>query len=156
MLFKVDEVVNWVSDGAFCKARQKIKLQLFINLYKFVVSFFYANVGGKLWLHFRLLSVDGSELNLLSSKKLLRKFGCLHTNSIGTQIPQARVSFLCDALNFITIDAQIDSFRVGEQQMFEFHLNSISKDDLLTAGAIYGHFRILKAIRKGKQIFIFE
>lgn len=145
-IFKVDEVVNWVTDSAFCKARQKIKHQLFIDLYRFIVRFFYKHVGGKRWFHYRLLAVDGSELNLPSSKELLAKYGCHHTNSIGTKIPQARVSFLCDTLNFITIDAQIESFKVGEQQMFESHLIHIGKGDLLTADANYGHFRILKAI----------
>lgn len=152
-VFRVDEVVNWVSDGAFCKARQKIKYQLFIDLYKVIVRYFYAHIGGKRWFHFRLLAVDGSELNLPSSKELLDKFGCHHINSIGTKIPQARTSFLCDTLNFITIDAQIESFKVGEQQMFESHLNYIGKGDLLTADANYGHFRILKAIKKRKSDF---
>ena len=152
-IFKVDEVVNWVTDGAFCKARQKIKQQLFIDLYKFIVRFFYANIGGKLWLHFRILAVDGSEINLPSSKELLKKYGCHHTNSIGTKIPQARTSSLCDVLNFITIDAQIESFRVGEQKMFETHLTYIGKGDMLTADANYGHFRILKAIMNTKADF---
>lgn len=152
-IFKVDEVVNWVTDGAFCKARQKIKHQLFIDLQKFIVRFFYANIGGKRWFHFRLLAVDGSEINLPSSKELLAKYGCHHTNSIGTKIPQARTSFLCDALNFITIDAQIESFKVGEQQMLKSHLLCIGKGDLLTGDANYGHFRILKATMKTEADF---
>ncbi len=153
ILFKVDEVVNWVTDGAFCKARQKIKYQLFIDLYKFIVRFFYANIGGKRWCHFRLLAVDGSALNLPSSTELLIRYGCHHTNSIGTKIPQARTSFLCDALNFITIDAQIESFKVGEQQMLKSHLLCIGKGDLLTGDANYGHFRILKATMETKADF---
>lgn len=79
-VFKVDEVVNWVTDGAFCRARQKIKHQLFIELYKFISRFFYANIGGERWFHFRLLATDGSALNLPSSKELLRKFGRHHIN----------------------------------------------------------------------------
>lgn len=145
-IFRVDEVCNWVTDSAFCRARQKIKHQLFIELYRFIVRWFYAHIGGRRWFHFRLLAVDGSELNLPSSKELLNKFGCHHTNSIGTKIPQARVSFLYDVINRMTIDAQIESFKVGEQKMFESHLNYIGKGDLLTADSNYGHFRILKAI----------
>jgi Transposase DDE domain len=152
-IFKIDEVVNWVNDSSFCKARQKIHHKVFIDLYKFIVHFFYANNCAKLWFHFRLLSVDGSELNLPSSPELLDKYGYHHSNSIGTKIPQARVSFLCDTLNFITVDAQIESFKVGEQQMFEAHLDYINKGDLLTADANYGHFRILKAIIKKNADF---
>lgn len=145
-VFKVDEVVNWVTAGAFCKARQKISHYIFIDLYKFIVRFFYSRIGGERWFHYRLLAVDGSELNLPSSKELLDRFGHHHTNSIGTKIPQARVSFLSDVLNYIAIDAQIESFRVGEQKMFEAHLDLIGKGDLLTADSNYGHFRILKAV----------
>lgn len=147
-ILKVEEVVNLVSDSAFCKARQKIHFKLFVELYKFFVRFFYANIGGKTWFHFRLLGIDGSELNLPSSEELIHKFGCHHTNSIGTKIPQARVSFLCDVINHITIDAQIESFKVGEQEMLLPHLKCIGKGDLVTADANYGHFRILKAISK--------
>ena len=153
IVFKVDQVVNWVSDGAFCKARQKIRYGLFIDFYKFISRFFYAHIGGDRWFDFRLLATDGSELNLPSSKELLAKFGCHHTNSIGTKIPQARISFLFDTLNKITLDAQIESFKVGEQQMFNSHLNCIGKGDLLTADANYGHFRILKAIKNTKADF---
>lgn len=144
-LFRVEEVVNWVTDSAFCKARQKIRHQLFVELYKLIPRFFYSNIGGKKWSGFRLLAVDGSELNLPSSKELLNKFGCHHTNSIGTKIPQARTSFLCDVLNQMTLDAQMESFKTSEQEMFVSHLECIGKGDLLTADANYGHFRILKA-----------
>jgi len=152
-VFKVDEVCNWVTDSAFCRARQKISHKLFIDLYKFIVRWFYAHIGGRRWFHFRLLAVDGSEINLPSSKELLNKFGCHHINSIGTKIPQARTSFLCDVINRITIDAQIESFKIGEQKMFESHLDHIEKGDLLTADANYGHFRILKAITLRKADF---
>lgn len=152
-VFKMDQVVNWVSDTAFCKARQKIRYQLFIDFYKFISRFFYAHIGGDRWFGFRLLATDGSELNLPSSKELLSKFGCHHTNSIGTKVPQARISFLFDTLNKITLDAQIESFRVGEQQMFNSHLSSIGKGDLLTADANYGHFRKIKAIKETKADF---
>ena len=47
----------------------------------------------------------------------------------------------------------MESFKVGEQHMFETHLNYIGKRDLLTADANYGHFRILKAIKKRKADF---
>lgn len=114
------------------------------------MRWFYAHIGGRRWFHFRLLAVDGSALNLPSSKELISKFGCHHTNSIGTKIPQARVSFLCDVINGITIDARIESFKVGEQKMFESHLDCIGKGDLLTADANFGHFRIIKAINNRK------
>ena len=107
------------------------------------------------WFSFRLLAVDGSEINLPSSQELINDFGVHHINSIGTEIPQARVSFLCDVLNHLTLDAQIESFKVGEQTMFENHLNCIGKADILTADANYGHFRILKQISKtGSQFCV--
>ncbi|HIE55318.1 MAG TPA: hypothetical protein EYP90_09085 [Chromatiaceae bacterium] len=154
-VFRVDEVVNWITDSAFCKARQKIRHRLFIDLYKILVRFFYAKAGWLRWFHFRLLAVDGSALNLPSSKELLNKYGCHHTNSIGTKIPQARVSFLTDVLNFITLDAQIESFKISEQFMFQSHLNCVGKGDLLTADANYGHFWIFKRLVKLRRSFVF-
>lgn len=152
-VFKVDEVCNWVSNVALCKARHKIKHQLFIDLYKFFVRWFYHHIGGKRWRHFRLLAVDGSALNLPSSDELLERFGHHHTNSIGTKIPQARTSFLCDVLNHITIDVQIEHFKVSEQSMFEDQLKYIGKGDMLTADANYGYFWILKKVKETKSDF---
>jgi len=117
------------------------------------VRFFYAKAGWSRWFHFRLLAVDGSALNLPSSRELLTKFGCHHTNSIGTKIPQARVSFLVDVLNYITLDAQMEPFKVSEQHMFKSHLACIGKGDLLTADANYGHFWIFKKISKANADF---
>lgn len=145
-VFKIDEVVNWVSDAALCKARQKIKHEFFSDLSDTVAGAFYSTIGGERWKGYRLLSVDGSEINLPSAKELLKDFGMHHTNSVGTEIPQARVSFLTDVLNKITIDASIESFRTGEQAMLAGHLNCVEHIDLLTADANYGHFWVLKKV----------
>jgi len=145
-LNSTDEVVNWVTDGAFCKARQKIKHSIFIDLYKAVVSLFYSCIKGERWLGHRLMAVDGSCINLPSSDELRMHFGTHHINSIGTEIPQARVSYMYDVLNSITIDAQIESDKIGEQEMLSSHLNLLDKNDLLTADSNYGHFRFIKEI----------
>lgn len=152
-IFNADEVCNWVTNSAFCKARQKINYQLFVELYRIIVRSFYAREGVKRWHHFRLLAVDGSEIQLPSSKELIEKFGCHSTNAIGTKIPHARISLLCDALNRITLDAQIEPFKTSEQAMFESHLECIGKNDLLTADGNYGHFRIFKAVLARKADF---
>ncbi len=65
-LFKEDNVVNWVPDAALCKARQKIKFELFKDLCKTITNAFYSINGGEKWKGFRLLGVDGSEINLPS------------------------------------------------------------------------------------------
>ncbi|TAJ05456.1 hypothetical protein DMA11_23490 [Marinilabiliaceae bacterium JC017] len=145
-VFKVDEVVNWVSDAALCKARQKIKYDIFADLGKMMADSFYESVVGERWHGFRLLGVDGSEINLPSSKELLKDFGKHHTNSIGTEVPQARVSFLSDVLNKLTIDTALESFKTGEQTMFLEHVKILKPKDLLTADANYGHFWILKKV----------
>ena len=71
-IYKIDEVVTWVSAAAFCKARQKIKYHLFVDLYKLIVKFFYDKKSVQKWFDFRLLSVDGSEMSLPSSKEPYR------------------------------------------------------------------------------------
>ncbi len=153
---KQDEVVNWVSDVALCKARQKIKHEFFTYLFKYISRWFYKHKAGKRWFHFRLLGVDGSEFNLPSCKELLDNFGHHHTNSIGTKIPQARVSFLSDVLNKITIDALMEPFKTSEHEMLLSHLQCLSKGDLLTADANYGHFWILKKVMTTGADFCFR
>lgn len=152
-IFGLDEVVDWITDSAFCKARQKIKHQFFIELYKYFVQFFYDNIGGDRWFGYRILGIDGSEINLPSCKELLDVFKCHHINAIGTKIPQAQVSFLYDVMNQVTIDAQIDSFKVSEQAMLTEHLKFVGKNDLITADSNYGIFRILKEIQQTKSDF---
>lgn len=74
-LNSTDEVVNWVTNSAFCKARQKLKHSIFIDLYKAVVSLFYSCIKGEHWFGHRLLAVDGSCINLPSSDELRMHFG---------------------------------------------------------------------------------
>ncbi len=141
-----DLIQSSVGKSAFSKARQKIKWIFFYHLCFTVVSFYYSNFKIKKWNGYRLLSVDGSEHNLPSSTELLEHFGSHHVNSIGTEIPNARTSLLYDPLNNITIDAKMESFKVGEQTMLFEHLDVMGKGDLLTADPNYGHFHILKKL----------
>ncbi len=153
---KTDEVVNWISDVAFYKARHKIKHTFFLGMSKLMADAFYWSHKWDKWRGFRLLGVDGSELNLPSSDELLEFFGHHHTNSIGTKIPQARVSFLSDVLNKVTIDASMESFRHSEQSMLMGHLTHIKAGDLLTADANYGHFWIMKKVQEIGADFCFR
>lgn len=93
-LFPSDLVVNWVSDAAFCKARQKIKAKFFQDLSEFITQYFYRTTKAEQWFGYRLLAVDGSCLNLPSSKELLEEFKEHHTNSIGTKIPMATYKYI--------------------------------------------------------------
>lgn len=149
-LFPSDLIVNWVSDAAFCKARQKIKAKFFQDLSEFITQYFYRTTKAEQWFGYRLLAIDGSCLNLPPSKELLEEFKEHHTNSIGTKIPMARISILSDVLNSLTIDAQIDSFKISEQEFLERQLPFVKITDLLTADSNYAHLRILKVLVERK------
>ncbi len=155
-LFKEDNIVNWVSNAALCKARQKIRFELFKDLCRILANTFYSINDGDKWKGFRLLGVDGSEINLPSSKELIRDFKVHHTNSIGTEIPQARISFLSDVLNKVTIDAAINSFKIGEQEIFREHLKYVGINDLITADANYGHFWVFRLVQNAGAEFCFR
>jgi len=145
-VFKTDEVVNWVSGAAFSKARQKINYSFFSGMSRMMSDAFYACHNWQKWNGFRLMGVDGSQLNLPSAKELLKDFGHHHTNSIGTAIPQARLSFLTDVLNKVTLDASMESFTQSEQAMLLGHLDVLGDGDLLTADSNYGHFWVMKKV----------
>lgn len=147
-IYRVDEIVKGASTAAFCKARQKINYQLFIDLYKFLIRFYYTHFETKRWKGFRLLAVDGTAINLPPNEELLNIFGVHHINSIGTEIPLGRVSFLGDILNNLVLDAQLAPLNISEQELFELQLRCIRKKDLVLADRGYGYFSILKMIIK--------
>lgn len=155
-VYKTDEVTNWVSDVALCKARHKIKHTFFSGMSSMMSDAFYEVNQWNKWNDFRLLGVDGTEINLPSSQELLDDFGHHHTNSIGTKIPQARVSLLVDVLNKVTLDASMETFRNGEQSMLIGHLPYLRSGDLLTADSNYGHFWLMKKMQSTGADFCFR
>jgi len=91
-----------LSKQAFSQGRQKIRPEAFRELMDLTSSMFYESADYEKWHGMRLTAIDGSRLNLPTSKELAEHFGI--QKSSGEQI-QALSSSLYDVLNGITIHA---------------------------------------------------
>lgn len=80
----------------------------------------------------RLLSCDGSRLVLPNHPTVVEEFG---QHKFGPKADSLRSLALCstlyDALNYVTIDAQIDKYASSERDLLVKHLDKVKKGDLL-------------------------
>ncbi|PCJ34263.1 MAG: hypothetical protein COA99_14825, partial [Moraxellaceae bacterium] len=117
-----------VTAAAFCKARKKFSHSAFKSLNQTLVETFYGTAKINRWKGFRLLAVDGSVVKLPESQELFDHFGKARKSSYN---PAVRFSQLYDVKNKISIDVQIDSYRVGERDLAVRHLDYAKIDDLV-------------------------
>lgn len=118
-----------ITKSAFSQSRMKLKPEAFIELNNCLIDEFYTDNIIKKWRGFRLFAIDGSKLILpTSSKELMKKFGTL---SSGMIIPQAQISSCYDLLNEIIIDTKLETLQVNEMKQAVFHLDKLSKGDLI-------------------------
>ena len=114
-----EEVENPISKQGFSKARQNISPKAFETLFLMTAK---ESLNNKDFHHFkgyRVLAIDGTEIELSRSNELSEKF----PPSRNTTAPRARVSILCDVLNNCIIHAEIESLAVGERAMAKKHMN---------------------------------
>ena len=106
-----------VSKAAFCKARHKLKPEIFTALSDKVISEYY-NGPVKLWNNrFRVLACDGSTLELPNSEDVIDEFGIFKTRNDGKNTCVARTLSVYDATNHMTIYAKMDKMEVSETEM---------------------------------------
>jgi hypothetical protein len=128
-----------VTDSAFCQARKKLRYQAFVELNHEQVSFFYSNYPARTWNDFRLLSMDGSTLQLPFTEEILRHFGGLSFSQERDR-PLARVSQLYDVCNKVTLDAVISPYARGERELALHHFSLLKSNDLVLLDRGYPAF----------------
>lgn len=116
-----------ITKSAFCQARLKLKSSAFIYLNNTFLKEFYNRKRIKLWKGFRVLGVDGSTLQLPSSKELMKSFGSMKSSIM----PIAKISSCFDVLNEIAIDAQICPYENSEYTIALKHLNKANRNDII-------------------------
>lgn len=142
-----------VSKSAFCKARKKIKHELFIFLNQFVIRFLEENHFMKTWRGRRLFAIDGSTIRLPQKSKLIAEFGGMSQG--GRFTPMARVSHIFDVLNKTTHDFQIMNYSWSEQDAVFMHLPSLSVTNaIIIADRGYVSFEIARFILSSGHDFL--
>jgi hypothetical protein len=124
--FCVDANLQSVTKQAFSKARKKLSPKAFIELNRKLVEEFYSDNTYLLWEGFRVLAVDGSDLQLPQKENLKTIFGTAKNQS-GPTLAMAKISYAYDVLNHLTLDAQIDYCKSSERELAVKHVKEIKQ-----------------------------
>ena len=149
--------LQFLTKGAFSKARLKFKESAFIELLHKTIAYFYDQVPQNKrisWYEFRTLAVDGSDLTLPDYPAFIDAFGA-QTNESNVIVPMAKLSFLYDVQLDMPIDAQLDRKHSSERDLAVQHLKVTEDNDLLLydRGYYAYWFVLLHVLRKREFCF---
>jgi len=128
--FRVLEVEDCATKGAFCQQRSKL-LPIFFQIWNnWLIDCFYKYYGDniKRWKGFRLLAVDGSMFYLLNKKEVADYFGG-HKNQ-HYPVPMARVMQTYDVLNNMIVRSNIYPLKISEQAIATNEVEELFEDSL--------------------------
>lgn len=115
-----------ITKQAFSKARKKLSARAFVLVNRKLVEEYYTDNVFSKWKGFRLLAIDGSDIQLPNDEFLKQYFGTTN-NQTGPTIAMAKVSYVYDVLNHITLDAQINRVKTSERDLAVEHVDSVKK-----------------------------
>lgn len=128
-----DFSIQHVSKSALTHSRKKLKPEAFKELNKIGCDSFYKNAPYKMWLGYRLLSVDGTKAVLPNHPSIKSEFGVINYGpNVDSPRSLANVSMLYDVLNLLTLDVELGNYETSEKELLQKHLNRVeSGKDLL-------------------------
>lgn len=134
-LQRSDYSLQYVTKGAFSRARAKLNPWAFKELNRVCNQSFYNNAPFKTWRGLRLLAIDGSTAVLPNHQSIKEKFGVANFGPYANSPRSvARLSMLYDLLNLTTLDGQMASYQTSERELAGRHLeefNPLPSDLLL-------------------------
>lgn len=116
----------YVTKQAFSKARKKLSPKTFILLNRKLIEEYYSDNVYSTWRGFRLIAVDGTDIQLPQKEEMKIKFGRAKNQS-GPVLAMAKVSYAYDVLNNITLDAQIGYCKTSERDLAVMHIEAIQQ-----------------------------
>lgn len=128
--------------AAFCRARQKLPLDVFRELFGNAVSKaqeMALQIGGATWHGFRVLAIDGTKKIMPYSEQLEAFFGI----PSGSSFPQMLACALYDVLVKIPLDVVYGPFTSSERDMARLLYKDLAKSDLLLLDRGYPSFELL-------------
>lgn len=117
--------------SAFCQQRKKLN-PLFYHVWNQVLcTSFYALAGSRIrtWKGYKLIAIDGSNVNLINTPSISKHFGGQKNQFI--TFMQGKALYAHDVLNNLVVHSQISPYTVGELSMAYNWVDSI-KPDMLT------------------------
>jgi hypothetical protein len=128
--------------AAFCRARQKLPLDVFQELFSSAVTKaeeLAAQLGETTWHGFRVLAIDGTKKIMPYSEQLEAFFGI----PSGSSFPQMLTCALYDVLAKIPLDVVYGTFAASERTMARLLYKDLNRSDLLLMDRGFPSFEIL-------------
>lgn len=150
--------IQKISSSAFIQSRKKIKPDLFYELNKLIGQEYFSDndENVKLYKGLRVLSVDGSTINLPITEELKQLYGTHNNQTHTDDIIVGRVSVLYDVLNEIVIDGYLRKFSEGETTLSQEHFNYLKRGDLVIMDRAYPSFESAYKLHNQGVEFIFR
>ncbi len=139
-----------ITKSAFCQQRMKLKPEAFVELNDKLVEEFYTDNEIKTLSGFRLMSIDGSTIELPFSREIVDEYG---VNTEHNMIPMARISTVYDLLNNITLGGQIAPSTAGEYDPAIKLLDLLRENDLVLFDRGYGAYWLFYLLKTKKIDF---
>lgn len=139
------------------QARSFLCYKVFKRLNLWACRCFYNQGNFKKWKGFRVLSIDGSTLQLPNHASLKEKFS-QHAFGAKRSVKKwmSRISFLYDVLNHVVVDAQMESFDTSEASLCQQHLGFLRKGDLVIFDRYYASHYLFSVLLHKQIHFIFR
>ncbi len=135
-----------VKKSAFSQARAKIGVEAFEEMTGILAVHYYELGLGKLFHGRRIVSLDGSSLELPDSKEVWDEYPPISfSDKYANKIPTARFSYLYDSLNGIILNAVLSPWSEGESSHAMRMIPSLLEDDILLLDRGYSSFPIFAA-----------
>jgi predicted RNA binding protein YcfA (HicA-like mRNA interferase family) len=112
-----------VTKQAFSEARQKVSHAAFVKLSDGIIKWFYEDTEFKTFKGFRLLSIDGTILEISNTENLRNEFGYMENKSM--KLARARASGLYDVENDMIIAAVLGKYRANERLQAQELINKL-------------------------------
>lgn len=122
-----------VSEEAFCQARGQLTLGFWRNLWRALTHRFEIRFSSSLlWKNtFRLLAIDGSDVNLPIASKIAQFFGRPRNQRGERRQPQAKLVSLCSVLTGFCFDFKLVGKRFTEHHALQHFIRRLRRNDLV-------------------------
>ena len=150
--------IKQITSSAFVQSRRKLKPDLFYELNDLIVNEYFTDNEGnvKRYRGLRVLSVDGSTINLPVGEELRKHYGFFNNQKKTDDVVIGRVSVLYDVLNEIVLDGLLRPFSEGEVALCKEHFKYARKGDLIITDRAYCSFESAWLLRQQEIDFLFR
>ena len=112
-----------VTKQAFSEARQKISPTAFIKMSDEIIKWFYKDTDFRRFKGYRLLSIDGTILEISNTENLRNEFGYVENQSM--KVARARAAGLYDSENDLMLTTVISKYKTSERTQAQELINKL-------------------------------